>query len=47
MNFKEILTEYLKELDCSLKKSSDKSKLSKSVISRYKNSERTPTKNNK
>ena len=47
MNFKEVLNKYLKELDCSSKKSSDKSKLSKSVISRYKNSERTPTKNNK
>ena len=45
MNFKEVLNEYLKELDCSSKKLSDESGLSESVISRYRSGERTPLKN--
>lgn len=45
MNFKEILNEYLKELNCSSKKLSNESGLSESVISRYRSGERTPVKN--
>lgn len=45
MNFKEVLNEYLKELNCSSKKLSNESGLSESVISRYRNGERTPVKN--
>lgn len=45
MNFKEVLNEYLKELNCSSKKLSNKSGLSESVISRYRSGERTPVKN--
>lgn len=45
MNFKEVLNEYLKELNCSSKKLSNESGLSESVISRYKSGERTPVKN--
>lgn len=45
MNFKEVLNEYLKELNCSSKKLSNKSGLSESVISRYRSGERTPLKN--
>lgn len=45
MNFKEVLNEYLKELNCSSKKLSNESGLSESVISRYKSGERTPLKN--
>lgn len=45
MNFKKVLNEYLKELNCSSKKLSNESGLSESVISRYKSGERTPVKN--
>ena len=45
MNFKEVLNEYLKELNCSSKKISNESGLSESVISRYRSGERTPVKN--
>ena len=45
MNFKEVLNEYLKELNCSSKKLSNESGLSESVISRYRSGERTPLKN--
>lgn len=45
MNFKEVLNEYLKELNCSSKKLSNESELSESVISRYRSGERTPLKN--
>lgn len=45
MNFKEVLNKYLKELNCSSKKLSNESGLSESVISRYRNGERTPVKN--
>ena len=45
MNFKEVLNEYLKELNCSSKKLSNESGLSESVISRYRSGERTPVKN--
>ncbi len=45
MKFKEVLNKYLKELNCSSKKLSDKSGLSESVISRYRSGERTPVKN--
>lgn len=45
MNFKEVLNEYLKELNCSSKKLSNESRLSESVISRYRSGERTPLKN--
>ena len=49
MKFNEVLNRYLEELDCTArklsKKSSDKSKLSESVISRYRSGERTPIKN--
>ena len=45
MKFKEVLNEYLKELDCSSKKLSNESGLSESVISRYRSGERTPVKN--
>ena len=47
MNFKEVLNEYLKELNCSSKKLSNESGLSESVISRYRSGERTPLKNSK
>lgn len=45
MKFKEVLNEYLKELNCSSKKLSNESGLSESVISRYRSGERTPLKN--
>ena len=45
VNFKEVLNEYLKELNCSSKKLSNESGLSESVISRYRSGERTPVKN--
>ena len=45
MNFKEVLNEYLKELNCSSKKLSNESGLSESVISRYRSGKRTPLKN--
>lgn len=45
MDFKEVLNEYLKELNCSSKKLSNESGLSESVISRYRSGERTPVKN--
>lgn len=45
MNFKKVLNEYLKELNCSSKKLSNESGLSESVINRYKSGERTPVKN--
>ena len=45
MNFKEVLNEYLKELNCSSKKLSNESGLSESVISRYRSGERIPLKN--
>jgi DNA-binding Xre family transcriptional regulator len=45
VNFKKVLNEYLKELNCSSKKLSNESGLSESVISRYKSGERTPVKN--
>lgn len=45
MNFKEVLNEYLKELNCSSKKLSNESGLSESVISRYRSGERTTVKN--
>ena len=45
MNYKEVLNEYLKELNCSSKKLSNESGLSESVISRYRSGERTPLKN--
>ena len=45
MKFKEVLNKYLKELNCSSKKLSNESGLSESVISRYRNGERTPVKN--
>lgn len=45
MNFKEVLNEYLKELNCPSKKLSNESGLSESVISRYRSGERTPVKN--
>mgnify|MGYP004606682885 FL=1 len=45
VNFKEVLNEYLKELNCSSKKLSNESGLSESVISRYRSGERTPLKN--
>ncbi len=45
MNFKEVLNEYLKELNCSSKKLSNESGLDESVISRYRSGERTPVKN--
>ena len=45
MNFKEVLNEYLKELNCPSKKLSNESGLSESVISRYRSGERTPLKN--
>ena len=45
MKFKEVLNEYLKELNCSSKKLSNESGLSESVISRYRSGERTPVKN--
>ena len=44
MNFKELLNKYLENLNCSSKKLSIKSGLSESVISRYRNGERTPIK---
>ena len=45
VNFKKVLNEYLKELNCSSKKLSNESGLSESVISRYRSGERTPVKN--
>mgnify|MGYP000410559258 FL=1 len=45
VNFKEVLNEYLKELNCPSKKLSNESGLSESVISRYRSGERTPVKN--
>ncbi len=45
MKFKDVLNKYLKELNCSSKKISNESGLSESVISRYRNGERTPLKN--
>ncbi len=44
MKFKDVLNEYLKELNCSSKKLSNESGLSESVICRYRNGERTPIK---
>ena len=45
MNFKNKLNEYLKMINCSSKELSIKSKVSESVISRYRNGERTPKEN--
>ena len=45
MNFKDVLNKYLKELNCSQKRLSKESNLSETVISRYRNGERTPKKN--
>ena len=45
MKFKEVLNKYLEDLDCSSKKLSNVSKLSESVICRYRSGERTPIKN--
>ena len=42
MKFNEVLNEYLKDLNCSSKRLSVESGLSESVISRYRNGERTP-----
>ena len=47
MKFNEVLNRYLKELDCTAKKLSIESGLSESVISRYRNGERTPKANSK
>lgn len=44
MKFKEVLNEYLKELDCSSKRLASESGLSESVICRYRSGERTPAK---
>ena len=44
MKFKEVLNKYLKELNCSSKKLSNESGLSESVICRYRNGKRIPTK---
>ena len=44
MKFEECLNKYLKELDCTSKKLANKSGLSESVISRYRNGSRTPKK---
>ena len=44
MKFEECLNKYLKELNCSSKKLANKSGLSESVISRYRNGSRTPQK---
>ena len=45
MKFNEVLNRYLKELDCTARKLSIESGLTRSVISRYKSGERTPIKN--
>ena len=45
MNFKDVLNKYLEELNCSQKRLSKESNLSETVISRYRNGERTPRKN--
>ena len=45
MNFKDVLNKYLEELNCSQKRLSKESNLSETVISRYRNGERTPKKN--
>lgn len=45
MSFSEMLEYYLDELDITAKELSDKSGLSASIISRYKNAERLPNKN--
>ncbi len=42
MNFKDVLNKYLEELNCSQKRLSKESNLSETVISRYRNGERTP-----
>ena len=47
MTFKEILNFYLKELNCSSKNLSEASKISESVISRYRSGKRTPKENSK
>ena len=44
MSFKDILNGYLEDLDCSSKKLSNESGLSESVICRYRNGERIPSK---
>lgn len=47
MTFKEIINFYLKELNCSSKNLSEASKISESVISRYRSGKRTPKENSK
>ncbi len=47
MNFKEILNKYMEELNCSPKDLSTESKISQTVISRYRKGERTPLKDSK
>ena len=45
MKFKDILNNYLQELNCSSKRLSEESNLSEAVISRYRKGERTPLNN--
>ena len=45
MDFKDTLNHYMEELDCSSKKLSNKSKISESVISRYRSGQRIPKEN--
>ena len=45
MKFNEVLNRYLEELDCTAKKLSIESGLTRSVICRYRSGERTPIKN--
>ena len=47
MSFKDILNEYLEKINCSSKELSNVSKISESVISRYRSGERTPKENSK
>ena len=47
MKFKDVLNNYLEKLSCSSKRLSEESGLSETVISRYRNGERTPVKNSK
>ena len=47
MSFKDILNEYLEEINCSSKELSNVSNISESVISRYRSGERTPKENSK
>lgn len=45
MKFNEVLNRYLEELDCTAKKLSIESGLTRSVICRYRSGERKPIKN--